>query len=167
MLPKSLKGFSAFVDGRGYVGRLNEGQLPKLTIKTEEHRDGGMDIPVELDMGMEKLETSFSFAEYDPDLMQTFGLLDGTFVPLVLRGSLEGEDGTMSTVVATMRGICKELDHGSWKSGDKTELKYNLAPRYYQLQIDNNVVHEIDAENTVRIIGGVDQLAARRQALGI
>ena len=42
MLPKILKNFSAFVDGRGYAGRVDEITLPKLTIKMEEYRAGGM-----------------------------------------------------------------------------------------------------------------------------
>jgi P2 family phage contractile tail tube protein len=28
------------------AGRINEISLPKLSVKTEEHRAGGMDIPV-------------------------------------------------------------------------------------------------------------------------
>lgn len=49
MLQKILKNFNAFVDGRGYAGRIDEISLPKLSIKTEEHRAGGMDIPVAID----------------------------------------------------------------------------------------------------------------------
>ncbi|WP_410541965.1 phage major tail tube protein [Wolbachia endosymbiont (group A) of Portevinia maculata] len=65
MLPKILKNFNVFVDGRGYAGKIDEITLPKLTIKTEEYRAGGMDIPINIDMGMEKLEADFTFAEYD------------------------------------------------------------------------------------------------------
>ena len=36
MLPRILKNFNLFVDGRGYAGRVDEITLPKLTIKTEE-----------------------------------------------------------------------------------------------------------------------------------
>ncbi len=56
MLPKILRNFNVFVDGRGYAGKIEEITLPKLTIKTEEYRAGGMDIPISIDMGMEKLE---------------------------------------------------------------------------------------------------------------
>jgi len=51
MLPKILKNFNVFVDGRGYAGKIDEITLPKLTIKTEEYRAGGM--------GMEKLEADY------------------------------------------------------------------------------------------------------------
>jgi UDP-N-acetylmuramoyl-L-alanyl-D-glutamate--2,6-diaminopimelate ligase len=76
MLPKILKNFNVFVDGRGYAGKIDEITLPKLTIKTEEYRAGGMDIPVSIDMGMEKLEadTPYSiFIDYahTPDALES------------------------------------------------------------------------------------------------
>jgi P2 family phage contractile tail tube protein len=168
MLPQSLKGFTAFANGRGYIGRLNSGQLPKVAIKSEDFRDGGMDVPIELDMGQDKMEAAFGFAEYDPDLMTMWGLLDGSMQALTLRGSMEGEDGTAVAIIGELRGLIKETDPGDWKSGgDKAELKLTMAVRYYHLTIDAAEVFEIDAENVIRKIGGVDQLAARRQNLGI
>jgi Phage tail tube protein FII len=64
VLPKILRNFNVFVDGRGYAGKIDEITLPKLTIKTDEYRAGGMDIPINIDMGMEKLEADFTFSEY-------------------------------------------------------------------------------------------------------
>ena len=55
-MAKILKNFNLFVDGRGYAGKAEEVTPPKLTIKTEEFRGGGMDVPAAVDMGMEKLE---------------------------------------------------------------------------------------------------------------
>lgn len=85
MLPKILKNFTAFVDGRGYAGRIDEISLPKLAIKTEEYRGGGMDIPVSIDIGMEKLEAELTFAEYDSELFRLFGLINNNAVSLTLR----------------------------------------------------------------------------------
>ncbi|MDL2295612.1 phage major tail tube protein [Lachnospiraceae bacterium OttesenSCG-928-E19] len=87
-MPKILKNFNLFVDGRGYAGRADEVTPPKLTIKTEEIRAGGMDAPAEVDMGMEKIETSFSLIEYDPDILTQFGVVSGNSVSITLRGAL-------------------------------------------------------------------------------
>ena len=65
-LPHVLKNMNLFVDGRGYAGRVDEIKLPKLTLKTEEHRAGGMDIPVELELGMDKLEAELTISDFDP-----------------------------------------------------------------------------------------------------
>ena len=56
--PRVLKNMNLFVDGRGYAGRVDEIELPKLTLKTEEHRAGGMDVPVLIDLGMDKMEST-------------------------------------------------------------------------------------------------------------
>src|SRR3989338_795847 len=163
MIPKILKNFNAFVDGRGYAGRVDEVTLPKLTVKTEEHRAGGMDVPVEIDMGMEKLEAEITFAEYDAELFRLFGLVDGNSVSVTLRGAIQA-GGDAEPVVVTLRGSFRELDSSNWKAGDKATLKCMMAVRYYRLNINGFDVIEIDAENMIRIIGGEDQMASIRQA---
>ncbi|XGA08486.1 MAG: phage major tail tube protein [Wolbachia endosymbiont of Xenopsylla cheopis] len=166
MLPKILKNFNVFVDGRGYAGRIDELTLPKLTIKTEEYRAGGMDIPVSIDLGMEKLEAELTFAEYDTELFRLFGLTDGNSVPLTLRGGLQGNNN-VEAVVINLRGTFRELDFGSWKSGEKAALKCMVNAHYYKLTIGGKELIEIDAENMMRKINGVDQLASLQMALGI
>lgn len=158
MLLKILKNFNTFVDGRGYAGRIDEISLPKLSIKTEDHRAGGMDIPVAIDMGMEKLEAELTFSEYAPELFRLFGLVDGNAVSLTLRGGLQGS-GDAEAVVVNLRGQFKELGPGNWKPADKAMLKCTVSISYYKLTID--------AENMVRKINGVDQMSSLQTALGI
>lgn len=166
MLPKKLKNFHAFVNAKGYAGKVSEIELPKLTLKTEEFRAGGMDAPVEIDMGMEKLEASITFSEYDADIFKQFGLTTGDAVPLILRGAIENSAGT-EAVIINLTGIFKELDSGSWKAGDETTLKASIACKYYKLTIDGSPLVEIDVEGMVRKINGVDQLKQQRKALGL
>lgn len=166
MIPKILKNFNAFVDGRGYAGRVDEVVLPKLTVKTEEHRAGGMDAPVEIDMGMEKLECELTFAEYDIELFRLFGLVDGNSVQITLRGAMQASDDAESIVVK-LQGSFRELDSGTWKAGDKATLKCMMAVRTYKLEIDGDEVVNIDVENMTRIINGDDQMASIRDAIGI
>ncbi|WP_265036327.1 phage major tail tube protein [Wolbachia endosymbiont (group A) of Anomoia purmunda] len=166
MLPKILKNFNIFVDGRGYAGKIDEVTLPKLTIKTEEYRAGGMDIPINIDMGMEKLEADFTFSEYDSELFRLFGLINNNAVSLTLRGGLQGSSDTESVVI-NLRGLFKELDFGSWKPAEKATLKCMIAANYYKLTIDGRELIEIDAENMIRKIDGVDQMTSMRTALGI
>ena len=165
-MTKILKNFNLFVDGRGYAGRAEEVTPPKLTIKTEELRAGGMDAPISIDLGMEKLECGFSLVEYDPNLMQQFGLISGNAVQVTLRGALV-DDETTTPMTIQMRGMYTELDFGTFKAGDKNTLKCNVACRYYSLTIDGTQLIEIDVDNMVRNINGTDQMAEIRAALGI
>ena len=115
---------------------------------------------------MEKLEAEITFSEYDPELFRLFGIMDNSTVNFTLRGGLQGT-GDAQPVVVNLRGKIKELDSGSWKAGDKATLKCMISIFYYKLTIDRRELIEIDAENMIRKINGVDQLSSMRQALGV
>lgn len=167
MIPKVLKNFNLFVDGYGFAGRVDEVTPPKLAIKADEYQAGGMDAPADIDIGMEKLEASFSVFEHDPVIYRQFGLLDGTQVNVKFRGAQQGSDGVVVPMVVTLRGLYKELDGGNWKAGEKGSLKATISCRYYKLEIDGSAVVEIDVDNMTRVINGTDQLAAIRTAIGL
>ena len=167
MLDDILKNMALFVDGRGFAGNVEELTLPKLTLKTEEFRNGGMDAPIEVEMGMEKLESEFTLTRFDKNVLKLFGLAPGQLTPLTIRGAVISDDGTQTAVVVNLQGIVREMDPGNWKPGEKATLKIMLALRYYKLTHGGDIVHEIDIPNMVRTIGGVDQLFAVRSALGI
>lgn len=161
------KNLNLFVDGRGYAGQVEDFNAPKLALVTEEFRGGGMDAPIELTMGMEKLETNFSLISYDLDVLSLFGVAEGSTVPFVAREALESFDGVVTPVVHTMRGKIKEIDPGTSKSGDKPSLKISMALTYYKLQHGDTTVLEVDVENMVRSVNGTDALAGIRAALGL
>ena len=167
MIVDVLRNVNLFVDGRGFAGSVEEVNLPKLTVATEEHRAGGMDAAVEIDMGLEKLECDWSTSAVDATLLGQWGLSGGSQIPVTFRGALESEDGGVKAVEARVRGAVKEIDWGTWKPGEKAPLKCMLAVRYYKLTIDGTVIHEIDVPNMKRIVNGVDRLAEQRAALGI
>lgn len=167
MIPRTLKNFTLFLDGQPLSGRVEEIELPKIKNKTEEHRAGGMDVPITIDMGMEKLEAKFTLAEYDPAQLRLFGQSENGDVPMVARGAIQRGNEAAVAVIVTMRGRFTEIDMGNWKAGDKTKLTLMVNPNYYKLQIGGVTIYEIDPENMVRAIGGFDQLDSQRIALGM
>jgi len=164
-MPQVLRNLNLYVDGRDYAGRVDEITLPKLTLKTEEYRAGGMDAPIEVDMGLEKLEASFTVSDYDPNLFTKLGLAPGEMVNITMRGALD-QDGAITPIRVTLNGSWTEIDMGSWSAGDKSELKVSIAARHYSLSIDNQDVILIDVPNMTRVINGVDALADIRAAIG-
>ena len=165
-MPQYLKAMNLYVDGKGYAGRVEEVTLPKLTLKTEEYRAGGMDAPIEIDLGMEKLECEFTLNEYDPLIMVAWGLVPGNMVSITLRGGFE-QDGKTSAIWVQLIGSWKELDMGTWKPGEKAALKTQVSARYYGLLIDKLPVVLIDIPNMKRVISGIDKLAELRTAIGL
>ena len=165
-LPQYLKNMNLYVDGKGYAGRVEEVTLPKLALKTEDFRGGGMDAPIEIDLGMEKLECEFTINEYDPLMFAAWGLVPGNMVNITVRGAFE-QDGEIQAIWVELIGSWKELDMGTWKTGEKAALKVQVAARYYGLLVSKVPVVLIDVPNMVRMISGVDKLAAQRDALGM
>lgn len=162
-----LKNLNLFVDGRGYAGQIDEYNPPDLSIQVEDYRGGGMDAPVALDMGQEGLETSFALIAYDADVLALWGVAEGETVPFTARGALESYDGTVKPVAHYMRGKIVTLARGTWAPGQKPSLTVTMRLDYYKEEHNGIVTHEIDVVNMVRVVNGVDRLAAQRAALGL
>lgn len=168
-VPHTLKNYNLFVDGRGYAGRVDEISLPKMSVKMEEHRAGGFDTPIQMDMGMEKMEAEFTLSEMNPDVLDLVAVFNAGETSVVARGALHDDSspGAVWPVVATMRGTIKETDGGAWKAGDKTAQKFTVALRYYKLEVDSKEIFEVDTMNLIRRVKGVDQVEAIRSAIGL
>lgn len=166
-MPEYLRAMNLFVDGKGYAGKVENIELPKLSIKTEEYRGGAMDAPVDVDLGMEKLTCSFTVNEYDPALFAMWGLAPGNLVNLTMRGAFDDGGGSIKPVIINLTGSWKEIDMGTWKAGDKSGLKVQVSCRYYGLAINKIPVVLIDIPNMKRVVGGIDMLAEVREAIGI
>lgn len=162
-----LKNYSLFVDGRGYAGVVTEYNPPELALNTDEHRAGGMDAPVDIDMGMERMETSFSLSSVDDNVQRSFGLMEGNQVPVTIRGARESYNGGVTPVLHSMRGKITRVAPGAWQAGQKPTLQITMGLDYFRQEIDGEVIHEIDVINMIRTINGNDQLAEQRAALGI
>ncbi len=165
-IPKILKNYNMFVQGFGFAGLVDEIELPKLQIHVEDHRAGGMDAPAGIDMGMEKIECSFSLAEANVNALNQFGLVNGRSVVAQFRAAAV-DDLVVEPYVVDITGMYTELDQGTLKAGDKTETKLTLQARFYRLTANGQAVIEIDIENMTRLINGADQLDAIRAALNM
>ena len=166
-LPRLLKNFMLFVDGGPQVGVVDELELPELAIKTEEHRAGGMDAPVEIDLGQTAMTASVRLADYREEVLRLWGLADGNAAGLTARGALQRDGEAVVPVVVVLRGGIKTLAWPAWRAGEKAGLQITLAVRYYKLTIGGREMIEIDAETMVRKLDGRDQLAGVRTAIGL
>ena len=164
---KLLKNFAVTIDGKGFAGNAKELQLPTLALTTEDFRAGGMDAPIAIEMGQEKMEASVTLTSFDILALAQWGIGEGYTVPLVARGALESLDGTVEQVVVSMRGKVVSFEPSAWSVGAEATLKFTLNLTYYRYEQAGQIIHEIDAVNMVRTIGSVDRLAEQRAALGI
>lgn len=161
------KNINLFVDGHGLAGEIQDFNAPALELMMEEFRAGGMNAPLDIEMGMSKLTASFNLISYKRQVLALFGVAAGQTVPFTARELLESQDGTKTGVVHTMRGKISKMDPGTSKPGQLEPLNFELTLQYYKLEHGGQVIHEIDVVNMKRIVNGVDVLAADRAALGI
>jgi len=162
-----LKYLNLIVDGRGYAGKIEEYNPPDLTLSTEDFRGGGMDAPIDIEMGMEKLNCSYVLTSYDADVLALRGVKTGSGIQLTARGSLESLDGTTKPVVHNMTGKLISMARGTWGSGKKPSLTITQSLTYYREVHNQRTIMEIDKINMIRIIDGVDQLAEHRANIGL
>ena len=167
-LPRKLKNFALFVDGENYMGEVPEVTLPTLTRQMDDYRGGGMNMPVKLDFGMEAMEAEIKAAGWFGGLLATWGTPRADGAMLRFAGALQSDDSEgVDALEVVMRGRISEIDPGSAKAGEGTELKYKFALSYYKLTINGETLIEIDVVNMVETVNGTDRLAEVRAALGV
>ncbi|MFV0662774.1 phage major tail tube protein [Denitromonas sp.] len=167
-LPRKLKHFNLFADGESYAGVATEVVLPKLTRKMEELRAAGMNGPVDVDLGMEKLEMDWTCGGYVRQVYAQFGIGRADGVPLRFAGAYQRDDtGEVVAVEITVRGRHSEIDPGTAKAGDDAPLKVKSTLSYYKLTENGIPLIEIDLLNMVERVGETDRLAEHRKAIGL
>lgn len=162
--PRIIRNFNGFIDGTSYFGRLTKGKTPALKLQTEAHRGAGMDAPVSQDMGMELLQTELTFAEVIGGVVEMFG----TTQTIVLRPVARSENPQdVDGWIFTMRGLFTSSDIGEFESGKQSDFTVMSDLVMFRAELNGKELFKIDVENGVRVIGGVDQMAAIRTAMGI
>ena len=166
MMPKILRNFNLVIAhdlSKQVIDAVDEITLPKLTIKTQEYRFGGMDIPVKIDVGMDPLEADFSITGYNEILAKILG----KYALFTFTGAVRDKENKDIQMKIVVKGLASENDFGNWKSGEGGTTKVKIECNYYRLEFNNKTSIEIDPDNFVRIIDGVDHLESARNALDL
>lgn len=162
-LPRQLKDFNVFGDGASFLGECMTFTRPKLAMKLEEYRGGGMPGAVDLQMGIEKLEVTHKYGGDMPALNASFGAAEIDASQLRFVGAYQNDaTGTYDDVQITVRGRTVEVDAGDDEVGSKSGTSYKTTCTYFK-QVRNGVIEfEIDMIGGVFIVNGVDRQAEIR-----
>ena len=159
-----LRNSIAFVDGRK-ISSSTSLMLPKLKLKTEKEWFGGTDGEGEFIYGLQAMEAKLKVGGLEPGILAITALAPGVRKSFRFNGAVVGEDAANTSVRVRMTGTIADLDPGDWKHGNKSEWDHRIIVKTYRLTINDEVLHDIDPENFIRIINGVDQLAGTRASL--
>ncbi|WP_316196563.1 phage major tail tube protein [Bradyrhizobium sp. SZCCHNS3053] len=159
--------FTVWINDNGKMGECPNFQPPEININTEEFRGGGMDVTVEIPMGIEKIEFDFEMHTWDAEIWQNLGYGVGSLdVPITFRGYLLTANGAEKSVIIETHSLIKSIKPSKVEPGKKASMTVNLAANYYRQEIDGVTVTEIDAFNKITVIGGTDRSANARRILG-
>jgi P2 family phage contractile tail tube protein len=161
-LPRQLKNFNAYINGDSFSGRCDATTPPSLSFVLEEHRAGGMDAPIKIELGMEALTMQLVLSDYDPRIISLIGVDD---IPVVLRGGLQAQGKAVEPVIVNARGMLGNTEFSEWKPGTKSTVTLSYELSYFRYRQNGVQYCEIDIKNMIREFGGVDQLAGLRAAL--
>lgn len=165
-IPKIIKNMNLIVDGHGFAGKFDEVTLPDITLVTEDHRAGGMDGSVPLDVGQEGMELSFVASEHSPYHYKLIGLQNQNAVPLTFRAAMV-DDTEVWPYIVKCSGMITGLSLGTVQNGQKNNLEVTMGLRFFELTINQEELVHVDFPNMIRRIGGIDQLQEQRAALGL
>lgn len=167
-LPKKLKHFNLFGNGDNWQGMIGSLTLPPLVRQMEEYRGGGMNAPVDIDMGMEKLEFQWTPAGLIPGIFDNFGTSQLDKDMLRFAGSYQRDDTAETIPVEiVVRGRHREIAMGDAESGSNNTQSVTTTVSYYKLTINGEDVIEIDVPGMVEKVRGVDRLEQHRQNIGL
>ena len=169
-LPHKLKNMNLFFNGDNWQGKAEEITLPKLTRKLEAYRAGGMNGAAHVDLGLEDdaLGMEMTLGGMEAQLYKQWGIAEIDGVPLRFAGAYQRDDtGETIACEVVVRGRLSEIDPGSAKQGDNTQVKFRFKPTYYRLVWNGADLIEIAVVNMVDQVDGVDRLAEQRAAIGL
>lgn len=164
-----LSKWAIWVDGVGKAGNAKEYTPPTLSVKTVDFISGDMDMSVPCDDGMDPMQADWTMFGLDPTAYALFGLTGGKNKSVTVRSTYTDRQGNTHELVEVLRGMLITIardPQGSDSNRDKGQ-KMTMKLDYYKVTYDALPLVEIDPENGVRKIGGVDALEAVRKALSL
>lgn len=165
--PRQLKDMAVFNAAHSFAGQCLAFTPPKLAMKMEEHRGGGMLGPVDLQLGLEKLEVTHKYGGAMPELNREFGANQMDASQLRFAGAVQNDDtGGYDDVQIIVRGRHTEIDEGDHEVGSKSGATYKTSCVYYKQTRNGVIEFEIDMLAGVFIVYGQDRWAEVRRITG-
>ena len=165
--PSKLKDLNYFSDGNSYRGVIGEVTVPKLVMKLEAWRGGGMIGEAPVSQGLDKLELEYKVGGLLRHAFRSFGAVgDAQPVDRFVGAYQDDASGAVQALEIVSRGPTSEIDMGNAKVGDDTEHTFKRWCTYYKLTVDGEDWIEIDTLAGIFIVFGVDRNAEIRAAIG-
>lgn len=152
---------NVYIDSTKYLGKAEQVDLPEITFKMTEHETLGMFARVELPDGLEKMEASFTWNAFYPEIIRQ-AANPYKSVSIQVRAVQESYDNTgrISEIplVILMTGTFKSLPMGSYKQHEAVKCQTSMSVLSLKMIIDGEEIIEIDTLSNKYKVEGIDLL---------
>jgi len=160
---------NVYINGVSQLGKAEEIDLPKVTMKMVEHKALGMIGSFELPAGLEKMEVRIKwnavYGDVISNMANPYKAIDFSCRSSVENWSASGRDAE-SPMKCIFRGTFKEVPTGNFKQHDNVEMESRVAVTYLRLDYNGLPKIEIDVLANIWKVDGVDILANYKANIG-
>ncbi|MBL4775308.1 MAG: phage major tail tube protein [Mariprofundus sp.] len=156
-IPQFITGQTAFIQGIGLLGMVKTVTLPKVEQIRETIKQGGFERSIATGI-FKALEAELTLTEYHPVAYQA---MQNENALIVIKGSIKQAGKDIPLEVTFKGGV--DVDDGVWETGKEAERKVKVFCDYYSLMIGGVLQVEMDRENMIATVMGVDHLEAMRK----
>lgn len=160
--------FTIFRRGAGKFGQFEELTLPALAFKAEEYDGGGVLGTREISLGkLENMGLTGKSNSYDREMYSDALAAPGSTDTWIAYGSLVAPGLAEKPLKVTWQGALMKIEREPLKASGKTMATFHwMDVIYYEEIQDGSQMFEVDTENYVLRVNGVDRFAQRRRNLG-
>lgn len=164
-----LTNANVYIDGASHLGKIEEIDLPKLSMKMVEHKALGMVGSFELPSGLDKMEVRVKWNSLYVDAISKMANPYASH-EFSCRSSVENWTAAGRTgqqpYKCTFRGTFTEIPTGNFKQHDNVDLETKINVTYLKLEYNGVAKLEIDVLANIWKVDGQDILTTYRENIG-
>jgi len=162
MAPKArqiLRDMNILVDGIGNLGISKSVELPKIEFLTSE-RGGAMAVEEVIPL-IKAMSAKITLNEYNGEAFSAANKVFGSGTTIFIKGSTVQGD-VKTPILATIKGKVKVIENPFPESGKEVEMNMEISVTAYSFEINGQKKIDIDVDNMICVIDGVDLYAELR-----
>lgn len=148
------------------IGSLLSFTPPAMTAIIGDYKTTWMDVAMPVDTGMEPMQCTFKTGA-DLDVLTLFGFMPGRTTRVQARRTYKDSAGGEYTFIDDLEGVIASLEPDEHGKDGQESVGYVITLRlsYYRLTVNGEEIYEIDPQNMIRAIRGVNALQWEKDAL--
>lgn len=167
---EQIKNANVYIDGASYLGKVKEVTLPEIKQKMNEQKALGMFGTKKVPAGFEAMEAKLKWAAWLPEIIKK-AANPFVQVDMQIRGNYEvfGAFGIEAEkpAICYLKGTFENIPLGTIQPNEGIEVETSLSVSYIKMVVDGQELFEIDIDNNIYVVDGVDLLQQFRANLGV